>query len=647
MKNKVLAIDIETFSEVDLLRSGVYPYAESHTFEILLFAYAFDHEEVRVVDLACGDEIPEEVIMALKDDTVIKTAFNANFERVCLGKFLNVNLNPKSWRCTEVQGAILGLPLSLDGASKVLSLTVEKMKEGKDLIKYFSMPCKPTNANGNRTRNYPHHNKLKWYRFKEYCKRDVEVERAIRIKLEKYPISDEEQEIYALDQEINDRGVAVDMKLVVNAMECDCINKDKLLLQLRHITGLSNPNSVSQLKQWLSNEGIEVSGLAKKDVESLIKENSGHVEEVLKLRLQLAKTSVKKYEAIERAVCKDGRVRGLFQFYGANRTGRWAGRLVQVQNLPQNHIKDLTLARELVRNGDFEDLELFYESVPSVLSELIRTALVPKECCKFIVADFSAIEARVIAWLANETWRINVFATHGKIYEASASHMFGVPIEDITKGSPLRQKGKIAELALAYGGAVGALEAMGALDMGLGEHELKELVASWRLANQNITKLWWDIDKASRKVVKEKTFAQVGRIKFYYESGIMFIQLPSGRTLGYLRPRLEKNKFGMESITYEGIGITKSYERLETYGAKICENICQGISRDILAYAMVNIKKKNYEIVMHVHDEIIVETPKNIGSLQELCDIMTVTPPWAQGLLLRADGFQCDFYKKD
>jgi len=644
---KTLAIDIETFSDVDLVRSGVYAYTASPHFEILLFAYAFDDEEIQIVDLGSGEKLTAEIIDALMDEAIIKTAFNAQFERTCLSKHLNKNLSPNSWQCTAVQAATLGLPLSLEGVAQVLGLSEQKMRKGKELIKYFSIPCKPTKVNGGRTRNLPYHSAEKWTEFKKYCKRDVEVERAIRKKIARYPISENEQRNYILDQQINDRGVLVDLELVAKAMECDKLHRNNTFSQAQKITGLDNPNSVAQLKQWLLDNGIEVDTLSKKAVSDLAKESDGEVERLLNLRLQLAKTSIKKYEAIERSVCLDERVRGLLQFYGANRTGRWAGRLVQVQNLPQNHLKDLTLARNLVKSGDFNTIELLFASVPHLLSELIRTAFIPKDNHRFLVADFSAIEARVIAWLASEKWRMDVFATHGKIYEASASQMFKVPIEEITKTSPLRQKGKISELALGYGGSVGALTAMGALDMGIAEDELQGLVNAWRQANTNITKLWWDIDKAAIKAVKGKATEKVGKIKIQYESGIMFITLPSGRKLSYIKPRIEPNKFERDAVTYEGIGATKKWERIETYGPKLVENIVQAISRDLLAEAMIRLASKKYDIVMHVHDEVIIEAPMNFGSLKEVCDIMAIAPVWAESLPLRADGYECDYYRKD
>lgn len=604
-------------------------------------------EEVKIVDLLAGEKIPTEVISAIKSEKIIKTAFNAQFERVCLAKYLGINLSANSWQCTAVQSAMLGLPLSLDGVSMVLNLEEKKMKEGKELIRYFSVPAKPSKSNGVRNRNLPNHAPEKWDKFKDYCKRDVEVEKAIREKLKKYPISIREQELYILDQRINDRGILVDLHLARNAIQCDTAYRDIAISESKRISGLENPNSVAQIKEWLSDQGHEVESLSKKAVQEMIQETEGSVERFLELRTKLSKTSIKKYEAIKRSVCKDKRVRGLLQFYGANRTGRWAGRLVQVQNLPQNHLKDLELARKLLREDRFDDLELLFDSVPNLLSELIRTAFIPKVGCSFIVADFSAIEARVIAWLAGETWRMNVFSSHGKIYEASASQMFKVAIEEVTKGSQLRQKGKISELALGYGGSVGALKSMGALEMGLKEEELQQLVNTWRNANPNITRLWWDIDKAAIQVVKEKGMQQVGKIKIQCKSGILFITLPSGRNLCYIKPRLEENKFGREGITYEGITENKRWGRIETYGPKLVENIVQGIARDLLAEALLNVDKVGYDIVMHVHDEIVVEAIGSEENLNEVCRLMAVAPSWAKGLLLRADGFICDFYKKD
>lgn len=644
---RVLGIDLETFSSVDLSKAGVYAYTSSPDFEILLFAYAYDDGEVEVVDLANGEALPEGIIKDLVDDSVLKSAFNAQFERTCLTKYLKKTLKPQAWQCTAVQAAMLGLPLSLEGVAQVLGLARQKLREGKDLIRYFSIPCKPTKANGGRERNLPRHAPEKWELFRSYCRRDVEVERAIRDKLAKHPLGPREQALYVLDQEINDRGVRVDRQLVRQAICCDSRHKENTFSQAQVLTGLENPNSVAQLKGWLRENGVAVENLSKKSVTGLVQSADGEVEHLLKLRLQLAKTSIKKYEAIERAVCPDQRVRGLLQFYGANRTGRWAGRLVQVQNLPQNHLPDLTLARSLVKNGRFEEIELFFDSTPKVLSELIRTAFVPQPGCRFIVADFSAIEARVIAWLAEETWRLEVFYTHGKIYEASASQMFRVPIEKITKGSPLRQKGKIAELALGYGGGVGALTAMGALDMGVAEEELQPLVAAWRAANPNITKLWWDIDRAALNAVKEKNAQTVGRIQLECTGGMLFITLPSGRKLAYVKPRLELNRFGREGITYEGIGENKRWCRVDTYGPKLVENIVQAVARDLLAEAMLAVDKAGYPIVMHVHDEIVIETPLDQGSVEEVCALMGKAPAWAKGLPLRADGYECDYYRKD
>lgn len=644
---RLLAIDIETFSDVDLLKCGVYAYADSPAFEVLLFAWAFDGEETRIADLAQGEMIPAEVEAAILDNGVTKTAFNAGFERICLSKYLGQHLSPASWHCSAVQAAMLALPRSLEDVGAVLGLDKQKMKEGKELIRYFCLPCKPTKSNHDRTRNLPIHAPEKWELFKRYCIRDVDVERAVRNKLLHFPISEKEMELYCLDQEINDRGVKVDPRLVEQAITCDVLHKDIVTQKAYALTGLENPNSVAQIKSWLGEKGLAVESLSKKAVGDLILETEGDIKEALKLRLLLAKTSVKKYEAIQRSLCKDGRVHGLLQFYGANRTGRWAGRLVQVQNLPQNHMKDLDLARRLVHDGKYEELELFYDSIPNVLSELIRTAFIPKPGCRFIVADFSAIEARVLAWLAGEQWRLDVFATHGKIYEASASTMFHVPMEEVTKGSPLRQKGKISELALGYGGAAGALVSMGALDLGLNEEELPELVATWRKANPNITRFWWDLDAVAIQAVKEKKQKRLGRLVFDYCSGILFITLPSGRKLSYVKPRLGLNKIGRNGLTYEGIGESGKWSRLETYGPKLVENIVQGTARDLLAEAMLRLRKSGFSIVMHIHDEAVLEVPVGISSVEDVCTIMAVQPEWAAGLPLRADGYECEFYKKD
>lgn len=645
--DKQLAIDIETYSDVDLINCGVYKYTDSDNFEMLLFAYSVDDEETKIVDLASGEKLPEEIMEMLLDDSVIKTAFNANFERTCLSRHLGVKLKPEAWRCTAVQAAMLALPLSLEGVGVVLGLDKQKMSEGKELIRYFCSPCKPTKSNGGRTRNLPEDAPEKWELFKTYCIRDVDVEKQIRKKLWKYPIPEKEQQLYCLDQRINDRGIMVDRKLVNHAIACDLLYKETATKRAYELSELENPNSVSQLKGWLTEKGIEVDSLAKATVEELVDKTEGDVQEMLKLRLAMSKTSVKKYEAIDRSVCKESRVHGLLQFFGANRTGRWAGRLVQIHNLPQNHISDLELARGLVADGRYDDVEMLYESTPNVLSELIRTAFVAKQGSRFIISDFSAIEARVLAWLAGEQWRIEVFQTHGKIYEASASAMFHVPIEEITKTSPLRQKGKISELALGYGGSVGAMTAMGALKMGLSEEELPSLVTTWRNANPHITQFWWAVDEAAVKAVRDKKPSRVGRVAFEYSSGILFVTLPSGRKLSYVKPKMGVNKFGREGITYEGIGESKKWMRLETYGPKLVENIVQAASRDILAEAMLRLEKEGFDIVCHVHDEVVLEVPEGVSSVEEINQIMAVNPEWTDGLLLSAAGFESPFYKKD
>lgn len=644
---RIMEMDIETYSDVDLIKCGVYAYVDSPVFEVLLFAYSFDGEETEVIDLARGELLPAEVESAIFDENIIKTAFNANFERICLSKHFGRWISPKSWHCSAVQAAMLALPRSLEEVGAVLGLEKQKMKEGKDLIRYFCVPCKPTKTNGGRTRNLPCHAPEKWELFKTYCKRDVDVEKAIRYKLRNFPIPESEMEVYRLDQEINDRGILVDKKLVEQAVAGDLLHKEIVTKRAYELTGLENPNSVAQIKGWLLEKGLEIDSLSKQAVSELIQESDGEVEELLKLRLLMAKTSVKKYEAIERSVCSDGRVHGLLQFYGANRTGRWAGRLVQVQNLPQNHIVDLELSRNLVKQGRFEDVELLYDSTPKVLSELIRTAFIPKPGCRFLVADFSAIEARVLAWLSGEQWRLDVFSSHGKIYEASASAMFHVPIEGIKKGSPLRQKGKIAELALGYGGSVGALISMGALNMGLEEEELAPLVSSWRSANPHITQFWWDVDATAIKAVTEKKQTRVGKIIFEYKSGILFVTLPSGRKLSYVKPRMALNKFDRNGLTYEGIAENGKWGRIETYGPKLVENIVQGTARDLLAEAMLRLKKQGFDIVMHIHDEAVLEVPEGVSSVEEVCAIMAEQPEWAKGLPLRADGYECAFYKKD
>jgi DNA polymerase len=649
---KTLSIDIETFSDIDLGKCGVYRYTDRPNFDILLFAYSIDEGPVQLIDLASGEELPEEIVEAILSEDIIKTAFNANFERVALMRYLSrkfdkeVHLNPSSWRCSEVQAAMLGLPLHLEGVAKVLRLGVQKMSEGKPLIRYFCIPCKPTAANGGRTRNLPKDAPDKWELFKQYNIRDVEVELEIRKKIKDYPIPESEQALYELDQRINDRGFRADMDFVMQAISCDKQFTVAATERAYELTGLENPNSVAQLKDWLSERGVEVESLSKKNVKELVSETEGEVEEALKLRLLMAKTSVGKYEAIERAVCSDGRVHGLFQFYGANRTGRFASRLVQVQNLPQNHLIDLKLARDLVKEGRFDDLQMLFGNTPGVLSELIRTAFIPKEGHRFIVADFSAIEARVLSWLAGEKWRIEVFKSHGKIYEASASQMFHVPLDEITKGSPLRQKGKISELACGYGGGVGALKSMGALEMGVEENELQGLIDNWRRANPHIVNFWWEVDKMAIKAVKERTRTRTHGISFTYKSGMLFVTLPSGRDLVYVKPKLMLNKFGREGLTYEGIGTTKKWERIETYGPKIVENIVQAASRDLLAEAMLRLDKASFAIVAHVHDEVICEVPMGESSVEEVCSIMSESPKWSEGLPLDADGYECNFYQK-
>ena len=643
---RILEADIESFSDVDLIKCGVYAYADSPAFEILLFAYSFDGGETQIIDLAQGEKLPAEVEEAIFDVSVTKTAYNANFERTCLSKYFGKYIPPESWHCSAVQAAMLALPRSLEDVGRVLGLDEQKMKEGKELIRYFCVPCKPTKANGGRTRNLPRHAPEKWELFKTYCKRDVDVEKSIRRKLHNFPIPESEMELYRLDQRINDRGVLVDMGLVEQAIACERLHKEVVTKRAYELTGLENPNSVAQLKGWLGDMGMEAESLSKKAVADMIAETDGEVEELLRLRLMLAKTSVKKYEAIERSACSDGRVHGMLMFYGANRSGRWSGKNVQLHNLPKNYLPDLELARELVKQGRFEDIELLYDSTPNVLSELIRTAFIPKPGCRFAVADFSAIEARVLAWLSGEQWRLDVFTSHGKIYEASASSMFHVPMEEITKGSPLRQKGKLAELGLGFGGASGALISMGALDMGLTEDELPPLVAAWRKANPHITQFWWDVDAAAIKAVTEKQKTKVGKIIFEYKSGILFITLPSGRKLSYVKPRMAVNRFGRDGLTYEGISENKKWSRIETYGPKLVENIVQGTARDLLAEAMLRVEKKGYPIVMHCHDEIIAEVPEGIGSVDEMCEIMAIQPKWAEGLPLRADGYSCSFYQK-
>ena len=660
MKN--ISIDIETYSDVDLQKCGVYKYVESENFEILLFAYSVDGNEVIVVDLAQGEEIPIEIIKTLTDEDITKWAFNANFERVCLSKYLRRfyeneftsysiledtvgdYLSPVSWKCSMIWSAYMGLPLSLAGAGAVLGLSEQKMTEGKELIRYFCVPCKATKVNGGRTRNLPIHDKAKWELFKKYNKRDVEVEMAIQEKLSKFPVPDFIWEEYHLDQEINDRGIALDLDMVKNAIAFDEKSKAVLSHKMQELTGLENPNSVMQMKEWLSNNGLEMDSLGKKEVAAVLKTVKEPLKTVLELRQKVSKSSVKKYQAMGNAVCRDGRARGMFMFYGANRSGRWAGRLIQLQNLPQNHMSDLAEARELVKDGNYDAMNMLYDDIPDTLSQLIRTAFVPRKDMKFIVSDFSAIEARVLSHLAGEKWRAEVFANGGDIYCASASQMFGVTVEKHGQNAHLRQKGKIAELALGYGGSVGALKAMGALDMGLNEEELQPLVNMWREANPNIIKFWWDVDRAVKKAVIERTPSKIGDISFFYKSGILFIELPSGRRLSYVKPKMGVNQFGSESVTYEGVGGTKKWERIESYGPKFVENIVQAISRDILMYAIRTLS--HCFIVGHVHDELIIECSKDV-SLDDICKQMGRTPPWISDILLRADGYETEFYKKD
>ena len=657
-----ISIDLETFSDVDLQKCGVYKYVQSPNFEILLFGYSVDGGEVEVVDLACGEQIPMEIIEALTDDTVTKWAFNAAFERVCLSSYLRRNypqyfqsysinedtvgdyLDPTSWKCSCVWSAYMGLPLSLAGAGAVLGLEEQKLKEGKDLIRYFCVPCKPTKVNGGRTRNLPEHDTEKWTLFKFYNKRDVEVEMSIQEKMKKYPVPDFVWEEYHLDQEINDRGIALDMAVVENAIAFDEKSKTELAEKMQELTNLDNPNSVMQMKQWLADNGLEMESLGKKAVAQAVKTAPAELAEVLILRQQLSKSSVKKYQAMQNAVCVDSRARGMFRFYGANRSGRWAGRMIQLQNLPQNHMLDLEQARGLVESGNYDAMELLYDDIPDTLSQLIRTAFVPRTGYKFVVADFSAIEARVLSFLAGEQWRMEVFANNGDIYCASASAMFGVPVEKHGVNGHLRQKGKQAELACGYGGSVGALKAMGALEMGLAEEELQPLVDFWRAANPNIVRFWWDVDRCVKYTVKNRVSTETHGIRFIYQSGMLFIQLPSGRRLAYVKPRMGENRFGGEAVTYEGVGGTKKWERIESYGTKFVENIVQAVSRDILAYAMRTLS--HCFICGHIHDELIIECSEGV-SIDEVCEQMGRTPPWIPGLLLRADGYECSFYQKD
>lgn len=657
-----LSIDLETKSDTDLSKSGVYRYTEDPEFEILLFGYSVNGGEVSVIDVACGEQIPEEVLRAIVDESVTKWAFNAAFERVCLSAWLRKNrpdlfcsysipedsvgnyLHPASWKCSLIWSAYIGLPLSLEGVGAVLKLQDQKMSEGKALIKYFSLPCKPTKVNGGRLWNCPQHAPEKWAIFKAYNKRDVEVEMSIQKMLTKFPVPDFVWEEYHLSEQINDRGVGLDRQMVEQAIQLDAQSRDELSAEMQKLTQLENPNSVAQMKQWLADHGLEVDSLDKKAVRELLKTAPPELTQALELRQQLARSSVKKYIAMENCVCADNRCRGMFQFYGANRSGRWAGRLIQLQNLPQNHIPDLASARSLVKSGDYEILRLLYEDVPDTLSQLIRTAFVPKPGYKFIVSDFSAIEARVIAHLAGEAWRTEVFRNNGDIYCASASAMFGVPVEKHGVNGHLRQKGKIAELALGYGGSVGALKAMGALDTGLKEEELQPLVSAWRQSNPNIVAFWWDVDDAVKTAIRGRTATETHGIRFIYQSAMLFIQLPSGRRLAYVKPKIGENKFGGESVTYEGVGATKKWERIESYGPKFVENIVQAISRDILCYAMRTLS--HCFICGHIHDELIIEASTGVD-LQAVCEQMGRVPPWLPGAVLRADGYETEWYKKD
>lgn len=645
---KTLSIDIETYSSADLGKCGVYKYSEASDFGILLFGYAADGGEVHVVDLALGEKIPAAVLSALTDESVTKYAFNASFERVCLSRFLGLPtgeyLDPASWRCTMVWAAYMGLPLSLQGVGAVLNLDKQKLSEGKDLIKYFCSPCLPTKANGGRTRNRPEDVPEKWSQFKSYNLRDVETEMGIQQRLSNFPVPDFVWGEYHIDQEINDRGVRLDMPLVEAAIEMDAKSRKELTDAMQKITELENPNSVSQMRMWLADNGLEMDTLGKKAVAAMLKECPAHLREVLLLRQQLAKSSVKKYQAMQNAVCSDGRARGMFQFYGANRTGRWAGRIIQMQNLPQNHLPDLAEARALVRSGNFDAVEMLYGDVPDTLSQLIRTAFIPREDNRFYVADFSAIEARVIAWYAGEEWRKQVFAEGKDIYCASASAMFKVPVVKNGINGHLRQKGKIAELALGYGGSVGALKAMGAIEMGLEEDELPPLVQAWRSANPSIVKFWWDVDRAALTAVRDKTTAETHGIRFNCRSGMLSILLPSGRQLFYVKPKIGENRFGGSCITYEGVNGAKKWDRLESYGPKFVENIVQATARDILCYAMKTLRC--CAVTMHIHDELVIEADPKV-SLDAICEQMGRTPPWANGLILRADGYVTDFYKKD
>lgn len=643
---KRMNIDIETYSEADLSKSGVYKYVDAPGFEVLLFGYSADGGPAKVISLAEGEELPQEIREALLDDTVLKFAFNAQFERVCLGKYLGVHLAPDAWRCTMVASLYLGLPGSLAQVGAVLGVEKKKLETGKDLIKFFSVPCKPTKTNGGRTRNLPEHDREKWEQFITYNARDVETEMEIMDKVARFPVPDFLWKQYTQDQRINDLGIELDMALVTQAIKCDEESRNRYLKRAQELTGLENPNSPIQLKEWVLSNGVEMETLTKAEVASVMETATGPVKEVLELRLLLSKSSVKKYLAMETCRCSDGRAHGLLQFYGANRTGRWAGRLVQVQNLPQNHIPDLAVARNLIKRGCFEAVELLYDSIPDTLSQLIRTAFVPREGCKFMVADFSAIEARVIAWLAGESWRQEVFRNNGDIYCASASQMFGVPVEKHGVNGELRQKGKIAELALGYGGGVGAMISMGAIDMGLAEEELQPIVDSWRQSNPAIVKLWWDVHRCVIKAVKDKQPQTYKCLTFEYQSGMLFIGLPSGRRLAYAKPSVYRNDYDRDEIAYMGVDATKKWGKINSYGPKFVENIIQAMSRDILAEAMERLEAAGYDIVMHVHDEAVIEAPRD-AVLEDACQIMSKAPEWTPGLILNAAGYECEFYQKD
>lgn len=643
---KRMNIDIETYSEADLSKSGVYKYVDAPGFEVLLFGYSADGGPVKVISLAEGEELPQKIKEALLDDTVLKFAFNAQFERVCLEKYLGVHLAPDAWRCTMVASLYLGLPGSLAQVGAVLGVEKKMLETGKDLIKFFSVPCKPTKTNGGRTRNLPEHDREKWQQFITYNARDVETEMDIMEKVARFPVPDFLWKQYAQDQRINDLGIELDMALVTQAIKCDEESRERYLKRAQELTGLENPNSPIQLKEWILSNGVEMETLTKAEVASVMETATGPVKEVLELRQLLSKSSVKKYVAMETCRCSDGRAHGLLQFYGANRTGRWAGRLVQVQNLPQNHIPDLAVARNLIKSGCFEAVELLYDSIPDTLSQLIRTAFVPREGCKFMVADFSAIEARVIAWLAGESWRQEVFRNNGDIYCASASQMFGVPVEKHGVNGELRQKGKIAELALGYGGGVGAMISMGAIDMGLAEEELQPIVDSWRQSNPAIVKLWWDVHRCVIKAVKDKQPQTYKCLTFEYQSGMLFIGLPSGRRLAYAKPSVYRNDYDRDEIAYMGVDATKKWGKIDSYGPKFVENIIQAMSRDILAEAMARMEAAGYDIVMHVHDEAVIEAPRD-AVLEDACQIMSKAPDWTPGLILNAAGYECEFYQKD